>query len=373
MGRPRKNGVDMEHVHPVKAKVKVNGKSVEKVYWYYQYKRSTPDAGPRYRLPDDPHSPEFWAAIRNHSGAAVYHAKTVKNLCLDYQTSPEWNKLKAASKKDYKRYIAIIVEKWGKFPASDIRPVHVLALRDTYADLPSTANHMLSVVRTVFKWGIPREYLTINPARDVSDLDHQAEGHKPWPAWAIKLIAENARREIRTAVALGLYTGQRMADVVSMSIGAVQGNTIQVAEDDQHQNAFGLKGDRAKITQSKTKKHLTIPLHQSLKPVIEECRRRGNIFLAPRPKGQPHTSEQFQAMWQREMKKEWATPLKEHGLSFHGLRATATCILKEIGCTDAQIQSITGMSKQMIERYTQHMDRDRLAVEAIQLWEESGR
>jgi integrase len=246
------------------------------------------------------------------------------------------------------------VERWGKFKADDIRPKHLLAMRDSLADTPTTANHLVSIVKTLWQWGIPREYATINPARELKPIKVEREGAKPWPAWALKLIGERARWEVRTAVALGLYTGQRMADVVAMSMRDVT-------------------GDRIAVVQSKTNKRLTLPVHQSLAPVIEACRKRGVSNLVPRPGGEAHNAEQFQALWQREMAKDWAAPLRAAKLSFHGLRKSAATTLKEIGATDAQIQSVTGMSKPMVELYTRHMDQEALALSAVQLWEASGR
>lgn len=39
-----------------------------KNYFYFQEGRGTPHAGPRIRLPDDPHSPAFWAAVQQAQG-----------------------------------------------------------------------------------------------------------------------------------------------------------------------------------------------------------------------------------------------------------------------------------------------------------------
>src|SRR5262245_19041713 len=37
-------------------------------YFYYQVGRGTKHEGPRTKLPNDPHAPEFWAALRQAQG-----------------------------------------------------------------------------------------------------------------------------------------------------------------------------------------------------------------------------------------------------------------------------------------------------------------
>lgn len=57
------------------------------------------------------------------------------------------------------------------------------------------------------------------------------------------------------------------------------------------------------------------------------------------------------------------------GLVFHGLRKSAVVMLLEAGCTDAEVGSITGLSRKMVEHYEQRANRRRLAASAILKWE----
>lgn len=61
-------------------------------------------------------------------------------------------------------------------------------------------------------------------------LETDEEGAKPWPVWAYGLIDEHAREDMRRAVLLARYTGQRQADVVRMSPGDIEDGGIKLTQ-----------------------------------------------------------------------------------------------------------------------------------------------
>jgi len=145
---------------------------------------------------------------------------------------------------------------------------------------------------------------------------------------------------------LALYTGQRLGDVLDMHMSRIQDKTVSVR-------------------QEKTDKFLRIPLHRELMPIVEECRQRGSLFLVSRVDGTQFTVDQFHAMWGREMARSETKRIRAEGYVFHGLRKSATVKLAEAGCTNKQIQAVTGMSLPMIEHYSKEADQLQLAKEAI--------
>lgn len=62
-------------------------------------------------------------------------------------------------------------------------------------------------------------------------------------------------------------------------------------------------------------------------------------------------------------------PIPEAGLVFHGLRKSSVVTLLEAGCTDAEVASITGQSRQMVEHYARQVNQRKLAASAILEWE----
>ena len=113
------------------------------------------------------------------------------------KVSPEFTGRADETKRDYKRYLGKIERAWGSFLVSSIRPKHVIALRDEFQETPSTANHLLSILKTLINWGIPREYSEANPCVHVPKLEVEEEGARPWPAWAYHLVEEHGREDYR--------------------------------------------------------------------------------------------------------------------------------------------------------------------------------
>jgi len=223
----------------------------------------------------------------------------------------------------------------------------VLTLRDAYANTPVAANHLLSVLKTLINWGILREFSAMNPCIHVPKLEVEEGGARPWAAWAYELIERRAREDIRRAVWLARYTGQRQEDVLTMC--------------PEHIDDGGLL-----VTQQKTGKKLWVPLHADLRRAL------GTWDDSPyvrTPKGEAYTPERFRAAWTRLMRTP-AGRIRQEGYTFHGLRASSCEKLWEAGCTQEGISSFTGMSMPMIKRYLRFADQKRLAKAAMRRLEE---
>jgi integrase len=268
--------------------------------------------------------------------------RSFDELIQRYTRSPEFLKLSEATKKDYKRYLDIVSRAWGKLHVASCRPKHVIELRDAWTHAPVAANHLLSVLKTVIGWGIPREFSETNPCVHVPKLDVDDGGARPWPAWAYELIEKHGREDMRRAVALARHTGQRQSDVLRMAPEHVEDGGIVVR-------------------QQKTGKELWVPLHDDLRGALDSW---GGSPYVQTPKGTPYTAETFRAAWTRLMNDTPAGRIRQEGFTFHGLRASSCEKLREAGCSDAEIGSITGMSPSIIRRYLRFADQKMLAKSA---------
>ncbi len=344
MARKRKQGVDLpRHVHRVRSR----GRD----YYYYHPGRGTPAAAKPVALPHDPQSSEFWKALETLTGTPTDEPGTVADLIARYLDSPEFAEKSEATQKNYRIYLGKLKQKIGPFPATDIRPRHIMELRDLYAATPAAANQVVHVAGTLFVWGVPRDFVSGNPCRDVPSLK-TGEGHMPWPEWAFVMMRESFRDELRIACELALYTGQRQGDVLRMKLS-------------------DFEDDGVMVRQSKTGKRLWVPIHIELQPVIEECRARGNLYLVSRRDGQPLTARNFQSLFANETRKVAHRRFREERGRFHGLRKSATVKLRESGCTTGQIQAVTGMSLAMVEHYSRGVDQRAMARDAITKWEQN--
>jgi integrase len=87
---------------------------------------------------------------------------------------------------------------------------------------------MLIVGKTLFKWGVPRNFAPANPFREVAPIPTEDDGHRPWPDWAVELVLNTAPADLRRFVFLAQATGQRESDVVRMGTSWREGRGLWV-------------------------------------------------------------------------------------------------------------------------------------------------
>lgn len=324
----------------------------ERVYLTFQRNRGTPHQGPRIPIRYPANTPDFWTlynALMAEKPGAVSKG-SVAAMIAAYRASPEWASLKAGTQRNYGIYLDIFDERLGDVQADEISPRLLLEMRDSFADRPVTANHVIGVIKTLYKFGIPREYAKINPAREIQRFVVRSDGMQPWPDWALDMAMTQARWEVSTFVALGLYTGQRTSDILDMRLQDIDGGLIAVK-------------------QNKTDKPLMIPIHAKLKPFIAACRKRGIMHLVSGRGGQPLDTNRWRAIWQREIAKAKFKALADADVAPHGLRKSAVVRLREVGVPIEEIQAITGQSRPMVEHYAKGVDQKMMATRGMQRWE----
>lgn len=319
--------------------------SAGKSYTYLQRHRGTGRASERLRLPD-PDDPTFWTEYARlmHLPAAVKRTDTMSALIESWHASPEWEALASKTQTEWARYCRRVNAAWGSLEVKGIEPRHVIALRDTYAGTPAAANNLLRCLSSMLGWSVPRGWRLDNPCREVKLLKGGTT-YQPWPWAAIEAARETLRPDLRWAMELALYTGQRQGDVLGMRWDAISGGMVAVQ-------------------QEKTGKRLAIPLHRDLRAVIETIPKRAVTILTNQG-GRPWTKAGFRATWQDNR------PAAAKGLVFHGLRKSAVVFLLEAGASTAEVSAITGQSHQMVAHYARAVNQQRLAAAAILRWEGS--
>jgi hypothetical protein len=84
----------------------------------------------------------------------------------------------------------------------------------------------------------------------------------------------------------------------------------------------------------------------------------------------PWTYEGFKTAWQRQLDEDDFAKFREHRLVFHGLRKNAVNMLLEVGCSEALVGAIVGMSQAMVHHYSLKVSKFRLARSAMKLLED---
>ena len=314
-------------------------------YWYH---RLTGE-----RLPDDENG-RLRRALEINVGleAPTRHVKvgSIEALANVYLASGAFKGLAGSTQHDYRARLRQICGLWGDFPITSIQRKHVIALQDRHADTPATADRMVTVLRVLLAFAVDREYRTDNPAKGIKKLrkPRDVDGHTPWPGWAAdRFLATHHGTTMGLAAALGLYTGQRLGDVLRMRWSDIADGRISVR-------------------QGKTGARLEIPLHSALERALVQHKPCSPVILTT-AHGLPFASGNFRHHLTKAIV---AAGLQDLGLSFHGLRYAAAGQLAELGCSLKEIASITGhQSLAMLAKYTAGADQRRLSGAAIERWD----
>jgi integrase len=309
-------------------------------YFYYQPARGTPSAGQRIRLPSDPHSPEFWTALRQAQGIIGPVATDTVDALIDayiaaWPTLPE--KLSAGTQNLYQRNLKRARELWGKLPATGLRPAHVQAVMTRLADTPGAANNFLSAMRALSAWARLQPDAMIDRSLCEGVRPYKLDGgHRPWTEPQIKFVHDHFTGPLRRGVLLMLYTGQRGSDAVRLGPTMIDDGGFDL----------GWRG------QVKTGERPWCPILPELAKEMDTWEKRPGPYVLTefgRPCTRKYFAEQFK--WAKEDLAEKGITVLE-GTTLHGLRATAVSRLKRAGLSDTMISDIVGMSVAMVERYT---------------------
>jgi len=129
----------------------------------------------------------------------------------------------------------------------------------------------------------------------------------------------SAAAHLHLPLLLALWTGQRQGDLLRLPWSAYDGTHIR-------------------LKQSKTGARVVLPVGAPLKAALDVATKYGPLILTNGLRC-PWTSHGFQASWHVAARKAGIV-----GVTFHDLRGTAVTRLAVVGCSEAEIATITGHS-----------------------------
>jgi integrase len=321
-------------------------RNVAKGRIYYRYRRD----GLRIPLPCDPMSHEFMEAYqRTHksfeNGNVTPRAApgTIGALVEAFKKSAEFTCLKPRVRMLYLSNLDLIVDRLGKFPAQKLTRRVVLEWQDSLSETPAKANNLIKSLSRIYSFGINRGMVTQNPATGVKKL--KIGEWRPWTLDEVGKFKEKAPAAMRLAFHLGLFTGQRLGDVIKMRWDQIHDDGIEV-------------------TQEKTGEKIWVPLHQELKAVLDDMKAdaKADTAILLTPSGEPYKADHFKHSFKDAMRQVGLPD----GCVFHGLRKTAAVMLAEAGCSTEQIKAITGhRTDQMVSYYAKRANQKILARAAM--------
>ena len=257
----------------------------------------------------------------------------------DYENSREFkDDLSKGTQRLYATTLKRIREQLGAFPINGVERRHVVEVVEKRIEGNGARNAFLSVLSVLYAYARRKDLTRLEPTKDIKAF--KIGEHEPWPeeVLAAGLTADHART--RLAINLLYFTGQRIGDVVQLRWDMIANGAIY-------------------MVQQKTAKPLRIPLHSTLRRLLDETPKTGETII---------TSYQGQPMTPQVVRRE----LKAFGDMFslalvpHGLRKNAVNALLEAGCTVPEVAAITGQSFNVVEQYARRVSQHRLGEAAME-------
>lgn len=302
----------------------------------------------RRRMPVNPDSEEFmreYWAIR--SGKRNTPAKTTWDVLIaSYYASPSFNAKSKGTQANYRRHCEAIREKNGAKDVRQFRRKHALAVRDALQDSWSKANERIAVLSILCKHAVDLEWIERNPVVDIEKL--KGGEYEAWPDAKLDAFERYCDRHgptvAQTVFELGIGTGQRLGDCIKMRWEDFDGEYMSVVQD-------------------KTGTRIWVYCPARLQAYLSALPRRGKHILA-KNLTQPLGKRTVQTAVE-EVRKALGIMEGPNRLVPHGWRYTAARLLAEAGCSDAEIQSVTGhKTLAMVQKYRAQADQKKASKRA---------
>ena len=268
---------------------------------------------------------------------------TLQSLIDQYKKSSAFAKLAPRTRADYLAHLAKIeaaqlVAKGpvlGTYPLDAINDPKIrrrfLDWRDRMAERsPRQADQTLGLLHIVLEFGRDRGIIAHNHASRPKKVYRADRSDKVWLTDYLTAFRAVAPAEMRLALELALWTGQRQGDLLRLPWTAY-------------------KDGRLTFRQGKRHRKVDMPVHSVLANILNVQPRQTTTILST-TSGRPWGKINFQHHWR-------AATLAAglDGLHFHDLRGTTCTMLADAGCTPSEIAAMLGWTvstvNQMLDRY----------------------
>jgi integrase len=268
----------------------------------------------------------------------------------------------------------LTVKRFLKFLGSDadrdlgsVTKTRITDYRDQLADKLAvpTVNRDVKIVRSIFGQARRDGYLFQDPAEGVSILKQRdrAKPRRPLTIQEIQSILSVADPEWQSLIKFGLYTGQRLADLASLTWDQVD-----------------LQRGEIRLVTRKTAKRLIIPIAGPLKTHIDSLEPPDQLGVPVHPRAfdtlkqngkvsllSHHFVDLMAQVGLRSATSHKATGTGRDGkrkgmdISFHSLRHSAVSLLKDAGIPDAVIMELVGHDSAAMSAHYTSIGKESLA------------
>ncbi|MGL6339023.1 MAG: tyrosine-type recombinase/integrase [Waterburya sp.] len=233
----------------------------KKIYYYY-------DTNTRKNRKLIPLGNDFYEAIEKHNELSNAHFKkktnTFNDIFLRYMKEVIPQKA-ARTQKDNLNEAQHLLKFFDNAPISQVKPQHIRQYLDWRREAKTRANREIALFSHVFncarEWGYTD---STNPCLGVKRHKEQTRKNIYIDNQKFMLVFNAGCAELKRAMQLAVFTGQRVADVLKMS-------WADIYEEQGKMYLF--------ICQNKTSVKLSIQICQQLNKLLQECDKKNQTIL----------------------------------------------------------------------------------------------
>jgi integrase len=301
-------------------------------YYYY-------DSGgkPRREIPlgaDYTMALRKWAEINE---TVPTETKTIAWAIGRYLGSPQFADLGEGSKKDYKYALDAILKAFGDAPLEEVKSSHVtLYIDKRSAESRHRALREKAVLSMIYSWCMARDFCASNPVAVIKTKRLPGRKHVYIDDKALDDVYARAPQDLKDAIDLAYYTGQRPGDILGLTTKNLQDGHLE-------------------YRQSKTGTAQRIKIAGGLKGVIDRLLARKaehkvqNVYLLVNAKGQKLTKAMLRFRFETARKEAGITGAE---FQFRDLRRKSGSDMRDQGGLDAAQGLLGHASQTMTEHYT---------------------
>ena len=305
----------------------------------------------RVRLPGLPGSREFMAAYQDaldqpfaqmQIGIGRSKPGSVAATVAAYFLSTQFAELAPGTRNARRCILQRFRDEHGEKPIGAMPPKFIALMLSSMK--PHAARNYFKAIRALCQFAVSVEMIESDPTQGIKRPKAKTEHRRPWTDSEVEQYerAHPIGSKARLGFALGLYTVQRLSDVIRMGRQHIQDGELMVR-------------------QNKTGTSLSLPVVPELRAIIDATPGEHLTFLVKKT-GRPYCGTEFSGQF-RAWCDEAGLP---KGCTFHGLRATGCTRLADAGCSAHEIAAWSGhMTLKEVERYTKSANQKRLAVQAM--------
>ncbi len=308
------------------AKVKKTLASGKTIYYCYAWR-----GGPLLKNdkgePMQPGDPVLEVAFRQaHERRRAPSPTDLSSLITLYRGSSDFRRTKLGTRHEYDRYLDKIRTEFGRLSLVQIQEPATRGSfkkwRDSLADKPRSADFAWMVLVRVLSFAKDRGMISVNIAERGGRLYRSMRRDRTWSDADVAAFEAVAPPQMRLAIKLALWTGQRKGDLLRLSWSDFDGSNLR-------------------FTQSKTKARVLVPMGPLANVLSSQ---RGNGAILRNRRGTAWTSDGFNTSWRKCCARAGIADL-----TFHDLRGTAITRMALAGCTVPEIAAVTGHSLKDVE------------------------